>query len=46
MAEGTAEGPGKALWAAAMGDRQENTVKIGMKLRKIIRCVDTECVPL
>ena len=34
---GIVEGLGKAVWAAATGDRQEHATKIGMISRKIIR---------
>jgi len=35
--DGIVGGLGDASWAAAMGDRQEHAIKIGMTLRKIIR---------
>ncbi len=38
---GIVEGLGKTFWAAAMGDRQADAIKIGMISRKIIRCRPT-----
>ncbi len=38
---GIVEGLGKAVWAAAMGDRLEHATKIGIISRKIIRCHPT-----
>ena len=32
---------GKIVWAAAIGDRQEHAIKVGMTSRKIIKCRPT-----
>jgi hypothetical protein len=34
---GIVEGLGKTFWAAAMGDTQENAIKIGMISRRITK---------